>query len=238
MVEPKVPAQKERTGIRWPPDAAAAGPFRSRRPGQEQEPGIRQRQPDPPTVRGRTEDIVTPADVQALLKTLYRAALLDDLIGPVFWTAGMRLETHLPRIAAFWEMTLLGSGTYTGSPLALHRLNLARPTPEAKWVVFYSLGDGPDGGVYYDAHPIEQMSHHLTMLAYDMNDEPLSLARGTAAAAQREPAGLQAGQVGQRRRVLGQLQPDRRRLRRLQPRPRVLRLPPDPVNRRPACSHP
>ena len=52
------------------------------------------------------------------------------------------------------------------------------PQPEAKWVVFYSLGDGPDGGIYYDAHPIEQMSYHLTMLAYDMNDEPLSFGHG------------------------------------------------------------
>ena len=25
------------------------------------------------------------------------------------------------------------------------------PAPEAKWVVFYSLGDGPDNGIYYDA---------------------------------------------------------------------------------------
>ena len=36
----------------------------------------------------------------------------------------------------------------------------------------------PDKGVYYDAHPIEHMSHHLTMLAYDMNDEPLSFGHG------------------------------------------------------------
>lgn len=57
-------------------------------------------------------------------------------------------------------------------------LDLAQPAPEAKWVVFYSLGDGPDAGVYYDAHPIEQMSHHLTMLAYDMNDEPLCFGHG------------------------------------------------------------
>jgi len=28
------------------------------------------------------------------------------------------------------------------------------------------------------AHPIEQMSYHLTMLAYDMNDEPLSFGHG------------------------------------------------------------
>ena len=52
------------------------------------------------------------------------------------------------------------------------------PLPDAKWVVFYSLGDGPDGGIYYDAHPIDQMSFHLTMLAYDMNDEPLSFGHG------------------------------------------------------------
>ena len=52
------------------------------------------------------------------------------------------------------------------------------PQPEAKWVVFYSLGDGADKGIYYDAHPIEHMSHHLTMLAYDMNDEPLTFGHG------------------------------------------------------------
>jgi sulfoxide reductase catalytic subunit YedY len=57
-------------------------------------------------------------------------------------------------------------------------LDLVRPQPEAKWVVFYSLGDGPDKGIYYDAHPIEQMSYHLTMLAYDMNGAPLSFGHG------------------------------------------------------------
>ena len=57
-------------------------------------------------------------------------------------------------------------------------MDLVNPQPEAKWVVFYSLGDGPDGGIYYDAHPIEQMSYRLTMLAYDMNGEPLSFGHG------------------------------------------------------------
>ena len=57
-------------------------------------------------------------------------------------------------------------------------VDLVRPGPDAQWVVFYSLGDGPDGGVYYDAHPIEQMSYHLTMLAYDMNDQPLDYGHG------------------------------------------------------------
>jgi methionine sulfoxide reductase catalytic subunit len=57
-------------------------------------------------------------------------------------------------------------------------LDLVKPKREAKWVVFYSLGDGADGGHYYDAHPIEQMRYQLTMLAYDMNDAPLTYGHG------------------------------------------------------------
>jgi methionine sulfoxide reductase catalytic subunit len=57
-------------------------------------------------------------------------------------------------------------------------LEAVRPTPEAKWVIFYSFAPGPEGGLYYDAQPIEQMSYHLTMLAYDMNDQPVSFGHG------------------------------------------------------------
>jgi sulfoxide reductase catalytic subunit YedY len=57
-------------------------------------------------------------------------------------------------------------------------VDLVKPTADAKWVVFYSLGDGPDKGRYYDVHSIEQMSYALTMLAYDMNGEPLSYGHG------------------------------------------------------------
>ena len=57
-------------------------------------------------------------------------------------------------------------------------LDLVKPASEAKWVVFYSLGDGPDKGRYYDVHPIEQMTNQLTMLAYDMNGKPLTYGHG------------------------------------------------------------
>ncbi|MET4705225.1 molybdopterin-dependent oxidoreductase [Frigoribacterium sp. UYMn621] len=57
-------------------------------------------------------------------------------------------------------------------------LDTVKPTPEAKWVIFYSFAHGPEGGLYYDAQPIEQMSYHLTMLAYDMNDAPVSFGHG------------------------------------------------------------
>ncbi len=57
-------------------------------------------------------------------------------------------------------------------------MDLVKPEPEAKWVVFYSMAEGPDRGIYYDAHPIEQMGYHLSMLAYDMNGQPLSFGHG------------------------------------------------------------
>ncbi len=57
-------------------------------------------------------------------------------------------------------------------------LDIVKPLPEARWVIFYSMAPGSDGGLYYDAHDIRQMNHHLTMLAYDMNGEPLTYGHG------------------------------------------------------------
>ena len=100
-------------------------------------------------------------------------------------------------------------------------------------MVFYSLGDGPDRGIYYDAHPIEQMSYHLTMLAYDMNGEPLSFGHGAPLRLRNE---IQLG-FKQVKWIKGiefvrALLRDRWRLRRLQPGPRVLRLPPVDLSKR------
>ena len=57
-------------------------------------------------------------------------------------------------------------------------VDLVQPKPEARWVLFYSIAEGSDGGIYYDAQPIEQMRSELTMLAYEMNGEPLSYGHG------------------------------------------------------------
>ncbi len=57
-------------------------------------------------------------------------------------------------------------------------LDLVKPLPQAKWVVFYSIADGSDGGVYYAAHTIEQMRGELAMLAYDFNGGPLTYGHG------------------------------------------------------------
>ena len=57
-------------------------------------------------------------------------------------------------------------------------MDIVKPLPEAKWVVFYSMGLGATGGIYYNAHHIGQMHHHMTMLAFNMNDQPLPYMHG------------------------------------------------------------
>jgi DMSO/TMAO reductase YedYZ molybdopterin-dependent catalytic subunit/thiosulfate reductase cytochrome b subunit len=57
-------------------------------------------------------------------------------------------------------------------------LALVKPAPEARYAVFYSLADGADGGRYYDVHTIANMRHALTILAYEMNGEPVGIVHG------------------------------------------------------------
>jgi len=57
-------------------------------------------------------------------------------------------------------------------------VELVRPLPQAHWAVFYSFAPGGEGGRYYDAHDITHMQHHLTLLAYEMNGEPLNELHG------------------------------------------------------------
>ncbi len=63
--------------------------------------------------------------------------------------------------------------------LSLSKLvEIVRPKPEARWVAFHSFGEGLYGGEYYDCHPIENILHPQSLLAYEMNDQPLSELHG------------------------------------------------------------
>jgi thiosulfate reductase cytochrome b subunit len=71
-----------------------------------------------------------------------------------------------------------GIAEWGGLPLA-DLLKVVRPSPEAKAVVFYSFGEGLEfdtgiaGGQYYDSLSIENALHPQTLLAYEMNYQPL-----------------------------------------------------------------
>lgn len=70
-----------------------------------------------------------------------------------------------------------GVGKWGGVRMT-HLLELVGPKPEAKFAVFYSMSYGDDDGRYYEAIEIGAMWHKLTMLAYEMNGEPLRVMHG------------------------------------------------------------
>jgi methionine sulfoxide reductase catalytic subunit len=60
-------------------------------------------------------------------------------------------------------------------------LDIVRPLPSARWVVFYSFAYGagpPEEGRYYDCHKIGHMLEPTCMLAYEMNNAPLNETHG------------------------------------------------------------
>jgi DMSO/TMAO reductase YedYZ molybdopterin-dependent catalytic subunit len=59
-------------------------------------------------------------------------------------------------------------------------LDIVRPLPSARWVVFYSFaqGAGREPGRYYDCHKIEHMREPMALLAYEMNGRPLNESHG------------------------------------------------------------
>lgn len=70
-----------------------------------------------------------------------------------------------------------GVAKWAGVPMR-EICDLVRPKPDVRYVVFYSLVEGPDGGFYYDVHKLEHMFHRLTILAYELNGEPLGCVHG------------------------------------------------------------
>jgi sulfoxide reductase catalytic subunit YedY len=70
-----------------------------------------------------------------------------------------------------------GVAKWGGVPMR-YILDLVKPDSEARYAVFYSFADGSEGGRYYDVHKLENMRHHLTILAYEMNGKPVSILHG------------------------------------------------------------
>ncbi|MGH2865066.1 MAG: molybdopterin-dependent oxidoreductase [Solirubrobacteraceae bacterium] len=68
-------------------------------------------------------------------------------------------------------------GKWSGLPFA-KLIEMVEPKPEARWVMFYSFGEGGEGGQYYDSHSLHDLCHPQSLLAYDMNGEPLPVLHG------------------------------------------------------------
>jgi hemoglobin len=68
-------------------------------------------------------DITNRQDIETLVRYFYEQAIPDPIIGKFFTeVAHLDLETHLPKIANFWEQMLLQNPVYNGSPMHVHLL--------------------------------------------------------------------------------------------------------------------
>ena len=65
-----------------------------------------------------------------------------------------------------------GIAEWGGLPLS-ELMEIVRPGPRATAVVFYSFGEGGEGGQFYDSLSLENARHSQTLLAYEMNSRPL-----------------------------------------------------------------
>ncbi len=70
-----------------------------------------------------------------------------------------------------------GVAKWGGVPMR-HIVELVKPKPEARYAIFYAYSEGGEGGIYYDAHNLANMSHSLTLLAYEMNGAALPMLHG------------------------------------------------------------
>jgi DMSO/TMAO reductase YedYZ molybdopterin-dependent catalytic subunit/thiosulfate reductase cytochrome b subunit len=70
-----------------------------------------------------------------------------------------------------------GIAEWGGLPLS-KLVERVQPKLAAKVVAFHSFGEGLYGGEYYDCHSIENVLHPQSILAYEMNHEPLSRLHG------------------------------------------------------------
>lgn len=69
-------------------------------------------------------------------------------------------------------------GKWQGVPLS-HLLDLARPLPGARYVVFHCLDDiAANGSRYYESIDLEDAYHPQTIAAHRLNDAPLPVANG------------------------------------------------------------
>lgn len=70
-----------------------------------------------------------------------------------------------------------GIAEWGGIPLS-KIIDLVKPHADVKTVAFYSFGEGLYGGTYYDTHTLDNCLKQQSILAWEMNYEPLSLEHG------------------------------------------------------------
>ncbi len=68
-------------------------------------------------------------------------------------------------------------GKWKGVPLT-EIMKKVEPESQARYVVFYCMDTDPDGNHFYESIDLRDAAHPQTILAYEMNDQPLPVEHG------------------------------------------------------------
>lgn len=113
----------------------------------------------------RLPDIEGRAEIELLVNRFYEKVRADELIGPVFDDiAKVNWDEHLPRLYAFWESVLFGTGGFRGNPLGIH-FKLVRET-SMNWPRFERWLHHFKQTV--DEHFTGERANHIKNIADDM----------------------------------------------------------------------
>lgn len=123
-------------------------------------------------------DLCTEAEITTLVYAFYDKVRADALIGPVFNTAIHDWDTHLAIMVRFWSSVLLGSGTYSGTPMPKH---VALPGLDAsmftRWLqLFHDTASTLPNRRF--AERAEEAAHRIARslwFGYQMNHNPDSM---------------------------------------------------------------
>jgi len=141
----------------------------------------------------------SPADISAMFPTNGTTQPIGDIY-PRLAAGGFRdwalridglvgtpLSLSLPQLQALDARTQItmhncdegwnAIAQWKGVPLG-HLLRLAAPTRRAQYVVFHCMDKREDGQHYYESIDLFDAFHPQTILAYEMNGQPLAVAYG------------------------------------------------------------
>ena len=136
-----------------------------------------------PTFRSNGTDNPEDEDYQRHVLTQFRDWRLhiDGLVGvpttlSLAQLQAMKRRTQITRHDCVEGWSAIGK--WTGVPLG-EILNIVQPTSAARYVVFHCADPMDDSGTrYYESIDLDDAHHPQTILAYELNGQPLPVANG------------------------------------------------------------
>ncbi len=95
------------------------------------------------TMNHKVKDIENRGDIETVLTAFYEQAFNDETIGRFFTeVVPLHLETHLPKIADFWEAVLFNTQGYRKNVMQVHQhihtLSPIQPEHLDRWLQLFT----------------------------------------------------------------------------------------------------